>query len=498
MWHRVSTVFRAGFAAQWGAGVWPAAPIVSHGTVAAVLCGLASGALPPFAYALFALAVSGALLALPFLGDFGALLRSDPAAEWVETLPVSRFELRLARTLLILFSVGVLSLAALLPAMWFAPDSAGWSGRLTLLVAGLAQGLAIVAVLVALQSALGDRAEALLVLLQTLLFTGIALGLVVGLRWVPRLTHLEGPMGAAEAVAFLPPAWFASYLAPPEQTPLWPWRVLPALLLLGSLVILAVCPLPHATRARSTGGWASSALAPLRALATRVWLGPGERASFDLVFDALPLEREFVLRTYPMVGIPLAFLVAGSGGDPGAAREALLAVLLFMPVAYLPILLVHVPASASHEARWILDTSPLPREAHAGGAIKAVALRFLVPLYAALFLLAWSQAGLAFAIRLALPAALFSTIVLRQLYPMFVHENPLSVAPDAIEAKMDWAGVLAGLGIGSTLVAILAAHFVTSLVAGLALTAVLVGVERLLDRYAAKLRGLPSRRRADG
>jgi hypothetical protein len=191
--HRVLTVFRAGFAAQWGAGVWPAAPIVSHGTVAAVLCGLASGALPPFAYAIFALCVSGALLALPFLGDFGALLRSDPAAEWVETLPVSRFELRLARTLLILFSVGVLSLAALLPAAWFAPDDAGWSGKALLVLAGLAQGLAIVAFLVALQSALGDRAEGLLVLAQTLLFTGIALGLVVGLALGPADRAPRGP-----------------------------------------------------------------------------------------------------------------------------------------------------------------------------------------------------------------------------------------------------------------------------------------------------------------
>lgn len=478
----MSTVFRAGFAAQWGAGVWPAAPIVSHGTVAAVLCGLASGALPPFAYALFALSVSGALLALPFLGDFGALLRSDPAAEWVETLPISRLELRLARTLLILFSVGVLSCAALLPAAAFAPDSIGWSGRFVLVAAGLAQGLAIVALLVALQSALGDRAEGALVLVQTLLFTGIALGLVVGLRWVPRITHLEGPAGSADGLAFLPPAWFASYLAPSGLSPLWPWRLLPALLVPASLAVLAACPLPHAVRARSTGGWLATALYPLRALATRAWLKPGERASFDLVFDALPLEREFVLRTYPMVGIPLAFLIAGSSGDPGASREGLLAVLLFTPVAYLPILLVHVPASASAEARWILDTAPVGKAAHAGGAIKAVALRFLVPLYAALFVLAWSQAGLGFAFRLALPAAVFSTILLRQLYPMFVHENPLSVAPDEIEAKTDWAGVLAGLGIGSTLVAILAAHFVTTLGAGLAVTALLFGVERYLDR----------------
>ncbi|MFN0009638.1 MAG: hypothetical protein ACKVXR_17215 [Planctomycetota bacterium] len=481
----MSTVFRAGFAAQWGAGVWPAAPIVSHGTVAAVLCGLASGALPPYAYALFALAVTGALLALPFLGDFGALLRSDPAAEWVETLPVSRFELRLARTLLILFSVAVLSLAALLPAALFAPDSAGWMGRILLIAAGLAQGLAIVALLVGLQSALGDRAEALLVLLQTLLFMGIALGLVVGLRWVPKMTHLEGPEGAWAGLAFLPPAWFASFFAPPELAPLWPWRALPVLLVLASLVVLAACPLPHTARARSTGGWTSTLLAPLRGLATRVWLKPGERASFDLVFDALPLEREFVLRTYPMVGIPLAFLLAGSGADPGPAREGLLAVLLFMPVAYLPILLVHVPASASHEARWILDTAPHPRATHAGGAIKAVAVRFLAPLYVALFLLAWSQAGLGFALRLGIPAAIFAVILLRQLYTMFVNENPLSVAPDEIEAKIDWAGVLAGLGIGSTLIAILASQFVTSLVAGLVVTAVLLGVERLLDRQPA-------------
>lgn len=490
MGHRVLTVFRAGFAAQWGAGVWPAAPIVSHGTVAAVLCGLASGSLPPFGYALFALCVSGALVALPFLGDFGALLRSDPAAEWVETLPVSRFELRLARTLLILFSVGVLSLAALLPAAWFAPDDAGWSGKALLVLAGLAQGLAIVAFLVALQSALGDRAEGLLVLAQTLLFTGIALGLVVGLRWVPRIAHLAAPGDASSSLALLPPAWFASWLAPAALVPLWPWRLLPAIAVLASLAVLALCPLPRGVRARSTGGWLSTLLAPLRALATRVWLAPGERASFDLVFDALPLEREFVLRTYPMIGIPLAFLIAGSSADPGASREGLLAVLLFTPAAYLPILLVHVPASASHEARWLLDTAPVPRAAQEGGAIKAVALRFLVPLYAALFVLAWSQAGLAFAVRLALPAAILSTILLRQLYPMFVKEPPLSVAPDAIEAKVDWAGVLAGLGIGATLLAILAARFVTSLAAGLALAALLLVVERLQD--AARRRAAPS------
>jgi hypothetical protein len=180
VWNRVLTVFRAGFAAHWGAGKWPAAPIVAHGTAAAVLCGLASGSLPPFAYGLFALAVSGALIALPLLGDFGPLLRSDPAAEWVEALPVTRGELRLARTLLVLFAVFVLSLASLLPAAWFAPP--GLAGKIALVGAGLGQAILVAALLLALQSTLGERAETLLVLLQTVLVVGVVLGLAVGLR----------------------------------------------------------------------------------------------------------------------------------------------------------------------------------------------------------------------------------------------------------------------------------------------------------------------------
>jgi hypothetical protein len=483
VWDRVLTVFRAGFAAHWGAGAWPAAPLVLHGTVAAVLCGLASEGLPPFAYALFALSASGALIVLPLLGDFGPLLRSDPAAEWVEALPVTRAELRLARTLLILFALFVLSLAALLPAAWFAPDSAGLGGRAALVAAGLGQSLLLAAVLLAVQSALGERAEALLVLLQTLLVVGVVLGVAVGLRLVPAIAHLESPVGAG--LEAFPPAWFAAAAAPSEAPLPSLWRAAPWLAALASLALLAFGPLPRAPRARASGGWLAFALSPLRALAVRAWVRREERPAFDLVFDALPLEREFVLRTYPMIGIPLAFLIAGSRGEAGAMREGLLAVLLFTPAAYLPILLVHVPGTASPEARWILETSPLPREAHAGGAIKAIALRFLVPLYTMLFVLAWTQAGFSFALRLALPAALVSTILLRLLYAKFVHEPPLSVAPDEIEARLDWTGVLAGLGIGLTLAAILAANWVTSLGAGLALAAALLVVERALDRRVA-------------
>ncbi|HEV8111949.1 MAG TPA: hypothetical protein VGR31_04185 [Planctomycetota bacterium] len=477
------SVFRAGFAAQWGAGAWPAAPLIVHGGAAAVLCGLTSDVLPPFAYGVFALAVCGALIVLPLLGDFGPLLRADAAAEWVEALPVTRTELRLARTMLVLFALAVLSLAALVPAAWFAPVH-GLGPRLGFVAAGLAQSLFLAAILLGIQSILGERAEALLVLLQTVLVVGVVLGFAVGLRFVPRMIHLTSPVDAG--LGWLPPAWFATSIAPAGVDLPALWRAAPWLAGLAALLVLAIAPLPRAPRARTSGGWIALLLSPLRALATRVWVRRAERPAFDLVFDALPLEREFVVRTYPMIGIPLAFLIAGSRGEAGAMREGLLAVLLFTPAAYLPILLVHVPATASHEARWILETSPLPRGAHDRGAIKAVALRFLLPLYALLFVLAWSQASFAFALRLSLPAALVSLILLRTLYGKFVHEPPLSVAPDAIEAQLDWTGVLAGLGVGLTLVAILAANFVTTVAVGLAVTAALIVVERALDAGAAK------------
>jgi hypothetical protein len=479
MWRRVLAVFRAGFSAHWGAGAWPVATMVAHGTVAAVLCGLASGALPPFAYGTFALAVCGALVALPLLGDFGPLLRSDPAAEWVEAQPVTRTELRLARTLLLLSAVGVLSLAALLPAACFAP-SASLALRAAFVAAGLGQSLFLAALLLGIQSVLGERAEALLVLLQTILVVAIVVGLAAGLRLVPRMTHLDAPSGSG--LSAFPPAWFATALVPPGAALTAAWRAAPYAAAAASLAVLALAPLPPAPRARTTGGWLPLLLAPLRALACRAWVRRDERPAFDLVFDALPLERDFVLRTYPMIGIPLAFLIAGARGEPDSTREGLLAVLLFTPGTYLPILLAHVPATASPDARWILETAPVRADAHARGASKAVALRFLLPLHALLFLLAWSQADLGFALRLGLPAAVVTAILARVLYPKFVHDLPLSVAPESIAARLDWAGTLAGLGLGLTLLAILAERFVVDPLRGLALAAALLLLERALDR----------------
>jgi hypothetical protein len=480
MSRRIQALFRAYLAAQWGSGAWPAAPLVMHGSAAAVLCGLVAGLLPAYAYALVALSASAALISLPLLGEFGPLLRNDPAAGWVEALPVRRSEIRIARTLLLLVSIAALALAALLPAAWFAPQEVTLGGRLALIAAGFVQALFLAAALLLVQSALGERAEPLLVLVQTLLIGGVVLGFASGLRHVPALAGVTSPAHGSPWLALFPPAWFAVVLAAREGTST-AWSSAPWIATAVAALVLAIAPLPPATRARRSGGVLALLLSPARALATRIWVRARERAVFDLVYDALPLEREFVLRSYPMIGIPLAFLVAGASGEPGRTRDGLLAVLLFTPATYLPILLVHVPASASAAARWLLDTAPVGEAEIAAGARKAVAVRFLVPLYVLLFLLTWSQAGLGFALRLALPGALLSLLLLRRLYALCVEGPPLSVPADEVTAKLDWTGTLLMLAIGLTVVAVLAFTYVTTIAQGLAVSALLVAVEALLE-----------------
>ena len=481
VWTRVLAVFRAGFQAQWGSGAWPVAPLVMHGSVAAVLCGLVSNELPPFAYALYALSVSAALIALPLLGDFGALLRRDSAAEWIRAQPVRRLELGLARVLLLATLVCALVLAALIPAALFAPGSPTLAGRAAFIGVGLAQAACVSAVLFGLQSVLSERAEGVLVALQTLLVAGVIVGVIAGLRWVPHLMGLEAP---SEALFYYPPAWFAAWWTGTGTS--LAWRVLAPLAVLAAVAILIFAPPPPAQTTRRRGGVLALLLRPARALATRAWVRRGpERGCFDLVYDMLPLEREFVLRSYPMIGIPLAFLLVGARGQSGLERDGLLSVLLFTPATYLPILIIYSQATASHRARWLLDTAPAAAQVLERGAIKALAVRFLLPLYVALGALTAVLGGIDLMLRLAVPGALVSLLVMRVLYPMLVPEPPLSVAPENVRTDMDWTGILMGLALGLTVLAILAVRFIETPLMGLSIAAGLFAVDMVLDRKNA-------------
>lgn len=478
---RTLALFRAGCQSTWARGQWPVGPLVIHGSLTALLCGLVRDTLPGYGYSLLALALSAATLALPLLGELGWLLRADSSAEWIEAQPVRRSELRLARILLVMTLLAALSSASLLPASVLAPDGFGAGARLVLIAAGLAQAVVVAAVLLGLQAAVGERAESLLVGLQTLLVAFVIAGLVVVPRFVPLAREWTGFEALSPLARATPPAWFAALCAGASAQPMWP----AAAALAAALLVLFFAPLPPAPRARRTGTWMSFLLAPARAFVARVWLRARERASFDLVYDALPLEREFVLRSYPMLGIPMAFLAAGANESAGPMREALMSLLLFTPPIYLPVLLAHVPASASHEARWILDTAPTARPDIDEGALKAIAVRFLLPLYVLLFALAWAQIDFFFALRLSLPAVLFGWIVLRQVYPQFTRNPPLSVSAQEIEMPMDWTGPFMAVALGLTLTSIAAWAWITTWWACTLACVGLIVVARLLARRAS-------------
>lgn len=458
-------------------GELPIPALVFLAALATALAALVREALPPFPYALFALSLGALGLSFPLLSDLGALLRRDEGGEWLAALPATATELRLARTLHLVLALSGLTLAWFVPFAWLAPDGLGLA-RLALPLAGLGLALLLAALLVWAQGLLLERAGGLLVLLETALVVGAVVGLLQLLGRLPELARLE-PWDAG--LAWLPPAWFAAALTGASP--------LPALgaALAGTLALWGVPP--GSRRVARRASWLERALAPLRALALRGWVRRDERASFELVFAALPREREVALRTYPMLGIPLAFLVVGLRSDAGETwRGDLLALLFFTTGVYLPLLLTHVPLSESAAASWLLRLAPCPRGALINGSIKALFTRWIVPLYLGLAGLGVLLGEAALVARL-LPLALALVLVeLRLLYLRLVPDLPLSTAPEELRAEVDWAGLVSALAVGATLLAVLARRFLP-LEGALALALLLLGTELLLDRGLRRRHG---------
>ncbi|MFT5688941.1 MAG: hypothetical protein ACI8PQ_001782 [Planctomycetota bacterium] len=449
-------------------GGLPVAALLANALVTALFCGLVSGSLPPFAYGLFSLTLMASLLAIPLLGDLGWLLRADPARAWVEALPAKPRELSAARALQLVVFLGALALAALLPVAFFGPGSV--LARLALIPLGFGVALCVAATLVAAQALLGGRAESALVLLQTGLVVGVLVGLVAGLRHVPTMKVLEQTQDLPQWLWILPSTWFAAAMAP--ESSLGQGTHIAVAIATGflALAILVLLPAPKPIPRLGKEPLLAVLLRPIRALITRTWVRADERGFFDLVYDALPLEREVVLRTYPMLGIPLAFLAIGSGD--AEMRTDVLALLFFSSAVYLPVLLTQIPASESAAARWIHELSPAPDGAVVAGTIKALIVRFLVPLYAVLLGLAVLQGEAALALRLGPPGFLLSCIVLVRLYGTCVSDRPLSVPPDEIRTDLDWAGMLMGIGMGLAILAFIANRMLVTPVACVALYAV--------------------------
>jgi hypothetical protein len=467
-------------------GVWrsigvPVTTFAVQALVAGVLCAIVGERVGPFVYALFAFVLAAALVAVPLVGELGFLMRGDESSDWLDALPARAVERRLAKALGLALAVGGLALASLVPAALLAPGLDAL-GRVLFVGCGLAAVWSAAAVLLAVQGLLA-RVPALLGVLEAVLVAVVMLGALVSLPLWVRIGDLASYDDAGPWRAF-PTAWFAAPFASGGTAAEHLWR--PLVLLAAAAVALLVLPRPKVASV-SGAGPLDLLLAPALALARRVWLRRDERASFDLVALAFPREREVALRTYPLLGIPLAFLWVAFGMEEGREKTSLVALILFTPGIYLPVLLSHLPASASHAARWIVDGAPLDRRAIHEGARRAVAVRYVLPLHLVLSIVAWQQVGGEFAARLALPAAAVSLLALRALYGPSVDGLPLSKPTDEAVRVDALGGPLMVAGVGLALLSVVAERLIATPLVGVAAAAALVGVDAAASSVARRV-----------
>ena len=478
--NRVIALIRAQLSGEVLGERTPVAALAMQVVVATLLCVLVRGEVGAYGYVIFALSIPLALTAVPLLGELAPLLRADPAAEWVGAQPVSSRDLRLARVGTLLTIVGMLALAALIPAALLAPSGLGIQGRVLLVLAGLIQTWCLAAALLGLQVVLtrlpGRGGESFLVLLQTGVFLCVLVGALAGLRNLPTLNSLTG---TEAGLLVFPPAWFSSFAAPAGfGTP----GMIAGIIMAVSLVIFVLAPFPPAPRAQSTHSVLSTLLTPFRKLAELLWVNHSERAPFAFVYDALPAEREFVLRTYPLVAAPLLLLALGT--DPTKVEgEGLFALLLFAPAAYLPFVLMHVPTTATPAARWIVDTAPLDEHTENQGAMKAVAVRLLLPLYLGIGALVMTTAKLDLGLRLWPVAVAVGLLTLRILVARGM-ARPLSTPANDLMSTWNegLGGTLMTLAVLMTLVAVAAWRTIPSPAIGWAILAAVVAFELVLSK----------------
>jgi hypothetical protein len=492
--HRTLLLTRALLVGAFGGGRGerlPVAPLVFLAVLAGLVAGLVRGELAPFGTALVALALALALGTLPLLGELAPLLRSDPAAEWIGALPVRPRDVRVARTLALATVAAAMAVALTLPAAVLA-TGIGVGERALLVLLGMAQAWTVAAALLLVQRALGDRGEGLLTLLQAALLVAVLVGLIAGLRALPRLAELSAPTPGLLA---LPSTWFAAPIAALHagEAGAFEGSTGPAVALAlaataCALAVLAWGPFPPAPRARPTRSSLGLLLAPARRLALRTWVAPDERGPFELVYHALPAERDFAVRVWPLVALPLGFLFLGA--DPATTEgRGLWVLLLFAPVAYLPFVLMHVPVSATPAARWLVDTAPIDPATELAGARKAVALRVLLPLHVALGVLAAALVEARFAATLAPVAAAFGLLALRVLYRP-PQRPPLSTPPDDLAGAYSEgvAGSVLTVGIVASGLGLAAWQVFPGPAAGWGVLGLVVALELTLERRAARLR----------
>ncbi len=484
MARRIWSLARARLQGEWfgeGGGSLPIAPLLFQGMISSALLFVVRGDLDPHGHAVFAFTLLMALSLLSLLGELAPLLAQDPAEEWVAGLPVQPRDIRLSKILVCALIVAIMSLSVSVPAALLAPGDVDWAWRLSLIGLGVVFAGCLTATGLVLHALCQGPRSGLLVLLQAMLFVGMFVGFATTLGQASMLSNWTETSGAW---LFLPSTWFAGPLAPNALGTA-------TYLLLGfiglSAAILHWAPFPPSVAAHGTRSLLGTALRPLRALASAIWVRPKEQPIFDWIYEGLPAEKDFALRTYPLMAIPLAFLFLGADAS-SQQGQGLLAILCFAPLTYLPILLLFVPTTAHPAARTLLDSSPLNPNDEAEGARKAVAIRIVLPLYLGLTMLISWLASVELALHLVPPAAGFTVLLMRSLWRHYVERPPLSTPASDLGGvwRDDLTGGMFFLAVISVGLALLTWRYVPGATGGLILAAILFAVELGLSRRPAK------------
>ncbi|MFT5199835.1 MAG: hypothetical protein ACI87O_002509 [Planctomycetota bacterium] len=484
MTRRIWSLAKARLQGEWygeGGGSLPIAPLLFQGMISSALIFVVRGDLDPHGHAVFAFTLLMALSLLSLLGELAPLLAQDPAEEWVAGLPVKPRDIRLSKILVCGMIVAIMSFSVSVPAALLAPGDVSWLWRLSLVGLGVVFAGCLTATGLLLHAFCQGPRSGLLVLLQAMLFVGMFVGFATALGQASRLTGWNETGGVW---LFLPSTWFAAPLAPNALGPA-------SYLLIGFVLlcagILHWAPFPPSASAHGTRSLLGIILSPLRSLARVIWVQPKERPIFDWIFEGLPAEKDFALRTYPLMAIPLAFLFLGA--DPSTVQgQGLIAILCFAPLTYLPILLLFVPTTSHPEARTLLDASPLHPQDEAEGARKAVAIRIVLPLYLGLTVLISWLSGLELALQLVPPAAGFTVLLMRSLWGHYVERPPLSTPASDLGGvwRDDLTGGMFFLAIVSVGLALLTWRYVPGAMGGIVLAVVLMAIELALSRRAAR------------
>jgi hypothetical protein len=190
--------------------------------------------------------------------------------------------------------------------------------------------------------------------------------------------------------ALIPPYWFGGFAALAVEGPT-PLRAVLAGMALGLPVLVTVTVLRLASTQRLSAMAAMAGSEPdargstgpgiFRRLGRVLTLPGPERAGFDMFLSVARHDRLFRMRVYPMLVIPLVFILifTVTGGQAGE-RIPLAVAAAFLPAIYSFIILVQTRYSESPKAAWIFSTAPVEQLGlFASGVVRALCLCFLLP-----------------------------------------------------------------------------------------------------------------------